>query len=306
MTLCFTIFHLAQSFRIRRLRSLAWMLLIPTVGPAAAQAEGSNSVSVVMILAIALAAVTALAAYLFVSSRRRQKQLVEQSENLALVTGERDEALERLQEKTREIEEDLGVHIHDLEEKNQELSAATARLRKLVVIDELTQLSNRLHFDQVMPHEIKRALREEKALSLIFGRFDWADAYRQSYGEDRFGEAMLKIADEMRTIFRRAGDLPARYGTDTFAIIFTSDGDVAERFAQRLRKSVWNIPIPHDASETADRVTFSIGVATVMPDKIHNPADVVAAAETAARIASEQGGNKVERYRNPPSQPAAV
>lgn len=277
---------------------------VPTF--AAAQTQGAAGSAVIPALALGLLLVSALAIYFFLAMRRQKNEIKEHAETLEHVTGERDDALAHLGEKTREIEEDLSTRIDELENKNDELSEATAKLRKLVVVDELTQLSNRLHFDQVIPHEIKRALREEKPLSVILGRFDWADAFIQSYGEDRFNEAMQKIADEVRTIFRRAGDLPARYDKDSFAIIFTSDGDVAERFAERLCKAVWNIPIPHDASETADRVTFSIGVGTVMPDKIHAAAEVTEAAETAARIASDQGGNNVERYRKPPSQPASV
>ncbi len=282
----------------------ACLATLPTV--AAAQTQDTGGGALIAVLALGLLLVSALAIYFFLAMRRQQNEIKEHSEILEHVTDERDDALSRLSAKTREIEETLNTRIHELEDKNDELSEATAKLRKLVVVDELTQLSNRLHFDQVMPHEIKRALREEKPLSVIMGRFDFADAFIQSYGEDRFDEAMQKIAEEVRTIFRRAGDLPARYSKDTFAVIFTSDGDVAERFAERLCKAVWHIPIPNDASETADRVTFSIGVGTVMPDKIHPAAEVIEAAETAARIASDQGGNKVERYRKPPAQPASV
>lgn len=294
--------HRGHAFRY----AVACLALSATPALAAAQAQSALGNTTAAILALGLLLISMLAIYFFVKLQRQKNQIKEQAETMEHLTGERDEVLAELQLKTREIEENLSSQIVELERENEDLSAATAKLRKLVVVDELTQLSNRLHFDQVMPHEMKRALREEKPLSVIFGRFDWADAFRQSYGQERFDEAMQKIADEVRTIFRRAGDLPARYGNDTFAIIFTSDGDIAERFARRLCKSVWNIPIPHDASETADRVTFSIGVATVMPDKIHDPAKVVAASETAAKIATDKGGNQVERYRKPPSQPAAV
>lgn len=294
----------------RRLQPRRFLAVPPGLAllavPATSFAQTQTSETLSVILVLGLLACAAAAGYFYVRARRHQAALTRQADALAQSQKERDEAKAELAAQTEAIEQKLSSQIGELEAENELLSEATARLRKLVVVDELTGLSNRMHFDQVLPHEIKRALREEKQLSIILGRFDWADAFLQSYGKPRFDEAMQKIAEEVRSIFRRAGDLPCRYDKHTFAIIFTSDGDVATRFAQRLCKAVWDIPIPHDASETADRVTFSIGVATIMPDKVHDPADLIAAAETATRIAVDQGGNHVERYRKPPAQPAAV
>ncbi len=273
-------------------------------GLAAAQTATNN------LLGIALGAGLVLLAgvifYLVYRVRALAQALQSQSDDIAGLAQERDTAIARLAQQAQEFETQLGEQLQELENENEELSEATAKLRKLVVVDELTGLSNRMHFDQVLPHEIKRALREEKPLSIILGRFDWADAFQQSYGRERFDEALNRIAEEVRTIFRRAGDLPARYNDDSFAVIFTSDGDVAVRFAERLRKAIWNIPIPNDASQTADRVTFSLGVATIQANKVHDPKDFRQAAETATRIAEGKGGNHVEEYRKPPAEPSAV
>lgn len=272
--------------------------------PAAAQdiASGATGLTLVAVALVAILAAGFLSFRLLQISRK-QKSQTSAIESLA---KERDEARQALAVKSRELEIQLGEQIKELENENDLLSEATAKLRKLVVVDELTGLANRMHFDQVLPHEIKRALREEKSLALIFARFDWSDAFRQSYGEQRRDEALARIAEEIRTIFRRAGDLPSRYNLDTFAIIFTSDTDVAVRFAERLRKAVWSIPIPHESSQTADRVTVSVGVATITPNKVHDTAEFRRAAENAVRVAEGNGGNRVEEYRKPPSQPSPV
>ena len=123
---------------------------LPTV--AAAQTQDSGGSALIAVLALGLLLVSALAIYFFLAMRRQQNEIKEHSEILEHVSDERDDALNRLSAKTREIDETLNTRIHELEDKNEELSEATAKLRKLVVVDELTQLSNRLHFDQVMPH----------------------------------------------------------------------------------------------------------------------------------------------------------
>jgi len=286
----------------RPARGVLALLAAAATLPAAAQASvGADTVLTAAIVVVALLA--ALLFFKFLQVSRRQKS---QADEIAALVKERDEAKRALSAKSLELEVQLGEQIKELENENELLSEATAKLRKLVVVDELTGLANRMHFDQVLPHEIKRALREEKSLSLIFARFDWAGAFLQSYGDARMDEAMARIAEEVRTIFRRAGDLPARYNHDTFAIIFTSDGDIAVRFAERLRKAVWDIPIPHDSSQTADRVTVSVGVATIIPNRVHDGSEFRRAAENAVRVAESNGGNCVEEYRKPPSQPSAV
>ncbi len=292
----------ASNLVTRQLLPLGLACALP--GQALAQAGTTGILNIA--LGVALVLTIALLVWVILKLKNVNESLATHEAQLAEFGKERDQALTQLSQQTRELETQLGQHIQALETENDELSEATAKLRKLVVVDEITGLSNRIHFDQVLPHEIKRALREEKSLSIILGRFDFAQSFLDAYGKDRFNEALLKIADEVRTIFKRAGDLPARYDDSALAIIFTSDGDVAVRFAERLRKAIWNIPIPHEGSETADRVTFSIGVATVSPNKIHDPAEFRGAAEKAAAIAAEKGGNQVEDYRKPPAEPAAI
>lgn len=270
---------------------------------AAAEAPGGGSA---LLLAGGLLVALGVAAFFGWRARQLAGALAEQREQATSLSRSNQELEAQLQQQALELEQRLNEQLEELAHENEELTEATAKLRKLVVVDEVTGLANRSHFDQVLPHEIKRALREEKPLSIILGRFDWADAFRNSYGKARFEEALVRIAEEVRAIFRRAGDLPARYDDVSFGIIFTSDGDVAVRFAERLRKAVWNIPIPHDASETADRVTFSIGVATIEPNKVHDPAEFRGAAEKATAIATDKGGNHVEDFRKPTNEPSPV
>lgn len=285
-------------------RGATVMLLWFATGPASAHPLTDQTSGVLLIVAVIAALLVAgLLAWRFRSLAESLKQRDQEANDRAL---ELEQLRAQMEQQAQAFEARLNEHVEALESENEVLTEATAQLRKLVVVDEVTKLSNRIHFDQVLPHEIKRALREEKPLSIILGRFDWADSFRQSYGKSRFEEAMVRIADEVRRIFRRAGDLPARYDDTSFGIIFTSDGDVAMRFAERLRKAIWNIPIPHDNSETADRVTFSIGVATVAPNKVHDPAEFRSAAEKATAIATDAGGNHVEDFRKPSDQPSAV
>lgn len=286
----------------RRLPPMVLGLILPA--PALAQTNPAGVLG--LALGVALLLTVGLLLWVVVKLKNFSRSLQAHEAQISELGAQRDAALAKLSQQTSELESQMGQHIQALETENDELSEATAKLRKLVVVDEITGLSNRLHFDQVLPHEIKRALREEKPLSIILGRFDFAQEFLDSYGKERFNEALLKIADEVRIIFKRAGDLPARYDDSALGIIFTSDGDVAVRFAERLRKAIWNIPIPHEGSEIADRVTFSIGVATVTPSKIHDPGEFREAAEKAAAIAAEKGGNQVEDFRKPPAQPSAI
>ncbi len=54
-----------------------------------------------------------------------------------------------------------------VEKRTAELADANANLQRLTVIDALTEISNRRHFDETLGTEWRRAYRADAPLSLI-------------------------------------------------------------------------------------------------------------------------------------------
>ena len=94
---------------------------------------------------------------------------------------------------------------------------------------------------------------------------------------------------------RRAGELLARYGGEEFVLLLPgADLDQARDLAQRCLNAIHREAIPHGASPSSDHVTFSIGVAQVLPTATQDPESLVNAADTAMYRAKMNGRSRFE------------
>ncbi|MBT8137365.1 MAG: diguanylate cyclase [Gammaproteobacteria bacterium] len=204
------------------------------------------------------------------------------------------EAHEELEVRVRDRTADLEMSYHKLNQVRDSLAAANDRLISLARVDELTGIANRRQFDETLNIEIKRNIRAQRPVSLILAELDFFGHYRRTYGRDRGDEAFKKIATAVSRTFKRAPDVVARYDDQSFGIILpATEVRDAMRFAERMRQVVFQLCIPHSESEVADRVTLSVGIATMQPDKLYQPADLVAAS-TRALDAAQQHHNAIE------------
>lgn len=202
----------------------------------------------------------------------------------------REDLESQLGSTTRERNEAL----RDLAQTRQALDQQMSRTENLARVDGLTGLANRARFNESLDDEIKRMVRERKALSMLLCEIDQLDNYVESDGEERGDAAQQKVANAIESTFRRAGDLAARLDNQRIAVILpATEKDDALRFAERLRKNVWDLCIPFDTSEIADRLTVSVGITTAEPDRLHQPDELLAALDRSLFTATENGRNRV-------------
>jgi len=177
---------------------------------------------------------------------------------------------------------------------NTEQKLAQMALQSLAVKDGLTGLANRRSFDERLEANWLHALREQTDLSLLLVDVDHFKLYNDTYGHQK-GDACLKaVAAVMDTLVFRPTDLAARYGGEEFAVIMpTTDLEGALRVAERIREAVAELNIAHSASQSADRVTLSVGAVSVVPTIKQRPEDLLAAADAALYRAKHAGRNRV-------------
>jgi diguanylate cyclase len=249
-----------------------------------------------VVVALALTVLAALARTVFLHARiaRRTQELEHELALRRQIEGEleviRDELENRVRERTRALE----VRNAELTRLRLALETANQRLKRLVSIDALTGIANRRHFDRALDRELRRARRESQPLSLIFLDLDEFKRFNDTYGHARGDEVLRQVALTLDETFQRGGDLVARYGGEEFAVVLPGvDGRRAELYAERLRRRIWRLAIPYNASQVSDRVTISGGVATVPHAIVVTPDELLRAADKALYRAKCLGRNRI-------------
>jgi len=136
-----------------------------------------------------------------------------------------------------------------------------AEARRLADVDSLTGLRNRRSFHELLGHEIARARRYRRKLSLIV--FD-LDNFKQI--NDRIGHltgdaVLAEVAARVSAVVRES-DLAARIGGDEFGVIMPETALIdAEHLANRIARTVAERPVGD-----GHKLFVSAGVAELRPE----------------------------------------
>lgn len=181
-----------------------------------------------------------------------------------------------------------------LRQSQQQLLETNLELQRLTNSDGLTGLSNRRYFDEYLGAEWRRAQREQTQLALLMIDVDAFKAYNDTYGHVAGDEVLRRVAGVIRDNCARPADLPARFGGEEFSMILpaTSAGG-ARLLAEKVRRAIESLQIPHNGSPPSGVVTISIGGAVIVPDETGDASRLVQAADTGLYQAKRNGRNQV-------------
>ncbi len=176
----------------------------------------------------------------------------------------------------------------------EQLQQANAELESLALTDSLTQLANRRQFDRHLAKEWQRLTREQKPLSLILCDIDYFKRYNDLYGHPMGDRSLSQVAQAMVRASRRPADLVARYGGEEFAIILPNTSTRgAYKVAQAVNQQIHQLSIPHNGSDVSDRLTVTLGIATIVPSRDNRLHDLVEAADLALYHAKNHGRDRI-------------
>lgn len=183
-----------------------------------------------------------------------------------------------------------------IEESNlrRQLEAANLELRRLTIIDSLTQLANRRRFDEYLEQEWGRALREQTSVSLILCDIDCFKVLNDTYGHQTGDICLQRISEAIHQSVGRTVDLVARYGGEEFVVVLpNTPGQGAVQVAERICNAVKALKIPNRRSPLGQFVTVSCGVAATIPNSFLVPSKLIEAADQALYQAKEAGRDRV-------------
>ncbi len=196
-----------------------------------------------------------------------------------------------LEIKTRE----LDAKVAELEALKHELEESNEKLRLLSSLDGLTDLPNRRFFDETLVREWQRGRRRQAPLTLIIADIDHFKAYNDAYGHVIGDDCLKKVAAGLDKSILRDVDSIARYGGEEFAAILPeTDRDGGTLIARRMCDTIDRLNITHEHSPTADHVTISLGMATIIPGQGTNATHLIQSADRALYKAKASGRNRFE------------
>ncbi len=179
-------------------------------------------------------------------------------------------------------------------ERTADLRQANESLQKLSAQDPLTGIANRRTLDHMLRREIDRAVETRRSVSLLMMDIDHFKGLNDTYGHQRGDECLIRVVRTIGAAPLRNHDLIARYGGEEFAVVLPdTDAAGAKEVAERMRATVENLGIPNRGSPLLQKLTVSIGVATLRPERNVPISDLIELADKALYRAKEDGRNRI-------------
>lgn len=258
---------LSQTLQTRLSLATAAMVLLTA---AVLTALATTAPASMVVAAIALVLAAALLSWLLL--RQLLRPLSGLEANLQALQQERVQLVEE--------RDDARVHLEEMEKT----------LARVGLEDALTGLANRRQFERGLLEEFNRAARTSLSLAVIMIDIDLFDEYNDSYGRMAGDKVLRRVGSAIRDTNVRPEDLLSRFGAQEIAVLLPGSRlEGALIVAERIRKSIELLDIPHSASPTG-RVTISIGISSVAPQRlVDEPETVLREAEESLALAKSAG-----------------
>ncbi|NRR29781.1 diguanylate cyclase [Oxalobacteraceae bacterium] len=180
--------------------------------------------------------------------------------------------------------------LHDITHHKQSEDA----LQRAAMVDPLTKIANRRHFDNFLEKEWQRAMRSGQPLSLVLLDVDHFKLYNDNLGHPAGDACLIQVAQAIADHALRPTDLAARYGGEEFVLLFAETGaEAAMQLAESIRAHIEGLKLMHPRSTTSPWITVSIGVSTIHPQQLDNTESLFVAADRAMYAAKEGGRNQI-------------
>lgn len=177
---------------------------------------------------------------------------------------------------------------------NQKLAIANAQLKKLALVDELTELPNRRSFREFIDGMFETESSLKLNVSVIMVDIDLFKQYNDFFGHEAGDNALIAIAKQLDTEVYSPEHIAVRWGGEEFiyAAVNKSREDMFE-IAETLRQKVQNLRIPNPSSSIDPFVTISLGVCFGTAVSKKNIGGIIRTADKAMYIAKNNGRNCV-------------
>jgi diguanylate cyclase (GGDEF)-like protein len=173
-----------------------------------------------------------------------------------------------------------------LRQKNRHLDTLASR-------DPLTGIGNRRLFARALKRDWSKHARSGAPISLAILDVDYFKLFNDHYGHQAGDDCLRRVAHALQESLQREGDLVARYGGEEFVAVLDCGHEGALHMAERMRRQVESLEIPHVRSKASAFVTASFGVASTENTRAQSAEELLALADKALYEAKANGRNQI-------------
>ena len=168
------------------------------------------------------------------------------------------------------------------------------KFEKLSIVDALTNVYNRRHFNNMYPLEFNRARRSKQSFIFSIIDVDNFKLYNDTYGHEAGDTALISLAATISQNLKRSTEIFFRLGGEEFGIIFSDYSKMESlEYAQKLCKKIEEKAIPHKLNLPYKVLTISIGVCYLEPQSNMEITNIYKNADKALYEAKNKGRNRV-------------
>ena len=184
-----------------------------------------------------------------------------------------------------------------LKEENRlknKLIIVNSELDRLVRIDSLTGVYNRLHFKETLENGWHLYKRLDITLSLIMTDIDFFKNYNDTYGHVAGDECLKIFSDIMNEAVSRKTDTVFRYGGEEFIIILLDTGlEGASVVAEKIMEILAERKIRNSGSSVSEYLTASIGIVSTDKVEYESSDEMIIDVDKKLYLAKEHGRDTV-------------
>ncbi|MCW8929975.1 MAG: GGDEF domain-containing protein [Gammaproteobacteria bacterium] len=205
---------------------------------------------------------------------------------------------EKESERVAQVEEKnkkLSSELKQLEKESNHLRQQVLESQNKALLDQLTQLPNRLAYDQRLKQEYARWKRYNSTLLIMIWDIDYFKKVNDTYGHQAGDKVLKVVADLLRKNLRET-DFVSRFGGEEFVGLMpetTLGGGF--KIAEKIRDSIEKLEFHYRGSNV--KVTISCGISLFMEND--TPEIALGRADKALYQAKEEGRNRCVIAKEP-------
>lgn len=151
-------------------------------------------------------------------------------------------------------------------EAEKKLQKLNIELKNLSVTDQLTNLYNRRHFDDVFERELKTSKRKKTIFTILLVDIDHFKNINDTYGHAIGDDVLRNVSNCLIETCKRPSDFVFRVGGEEFAIIISNEKeDNIKNLSEILQNNIKELKIINESGLNTKYLTLTGGVYSKIP-----------------------------------------